>query len=43
MCCFNYIITHPPKIGPPMHNLTLTLYCTIIPRLSRCAGSAILY
>lgn len=35
-------ITHPPKIGPPMQSFTLTLYCTIIPKFSRCDGSAIL-
>lgn len=36
------ILTHVVTIGPPIINLTFTLYCTIIPRFSRCDGSAIL-
>lgn len=37
-----YIGSYPPRIGPPMSSLTLTLYCTMIPRFSRWEGSAIL-
>lgn len=37
------IKTYPPKIGPPIQSLTLTLYWTIIPKFSRCDWSAILW
>lgn len=37
---FHYYATHPPK--GVMHNLTFTLYCTMIPKFSRWDGSAIL-
>lgn len=33
--------SYPPK--GVMHSLTFTLYCTIIPRFSRCDGSATLF
>lgn len=36
------VFSYPPKIGPPIQSFTLTLYWTIIPKFSRCDGSAIL-